>query len=233
MEETIKIVENNISIDIEKLKKIIVDEWQSGNLYRFYYDQGVRGNDLYWYILDDLSDYADILYNEIEKNAQQSLGRPDIALDIYETYPESDKRSIAFSVLNFLEFAWTKSPEEITIKDIPIILDFLDTPSDKILDGRYKWEHYWDTQKTEWIELGTSIDGSIEEAQQVLAEVKQEFEGRKLLKEAILPTKDGGQRKAYYYADGSFIQLKTSEKDCPKMIIIDPVRKNKEKITFK
>jgi len=230
----IKLVETGLSVDIEELKKIIIDEWQSGNLYKFYYDQGVRGNDLYWYILDDLSDYADNLFDEIETGAQKSLGCSGVPLDLYETYPKSDVRSIGFSVLNFLEFAWTKSPEEISAEDIPVILAFLDTPVAKSLEAWDKWDKYWGTQKTtEWIELGTAIKGDIREAEQVLDEVRQEFESRKLLNEIILPTKEGGQRKVYKYEDGSFVQLKTNRNmEHPKIVIIDALRKNKEKITF-
>lgn len=141
MEERIKIVENGICVDIEQLKRIITDEWQE--FYRFYYNQGHRGEDLYKAILGDIADYADGLSYETEENAQKSLGRPNDSLDWYDLYPKSDVRSIGFAVLNFLESVWSKPAESLTTDDIPTILEFLDTPAGKELEAWDKWENYW------------------------------------------------------------------------------------------
>ena len=234
MKKTINIVENSISVDVAKLKKIIIDEWQSRSLYKFYYDQNLPRADLLWYILDDLSTYVENLYDEIEENAQQALGLPGLALDSYDEYPRSDKRSIGFRVLNFLQFAWTLSLEEINSEDIPFILEFLDTPEDESVIAWNRWENYWDDQDLTWLALGTTFDGGIEEANKILDKLRKEYESRNLLREVILPTKDGGQRRTYYYEDGSRLQLRTNGiLSHPKMIIINVIRKNMEKITFK
>jgi hypothetical protein len=233
MKKVINIVENSISVDIEKLKKIIIDEWQSGSLYGFYYDQNLNREDLHWYILDDLSTYLEDLYDEIEGNAQQTLGLPGATLDLYNAYPRSDKRAIGFRVLSFLEFAWTLSLEEINSEDIPFILEFLDTPEDELTVAWNRWENYWNDQDLTWLALGTGIDGGIQEANETLNKLRNEYEPRKLLREVVLSTKDGGQRRTYYYEDGSRLQLRTNGiLSHPKMIIIDFVRKNMEKITF-
>lgn len=233
MKKAIRIVENSISVDIEKLKKIIIDEWQSGSLYEFYYNQNLNREDLHWYILDDLSTYSENLYDEIEANAQKALDLPGAILDLYDEYPRSDKHAIGFRVLNFLQFAWTLSCEEINSEDIPFILEFLDTPDNGLMEAWNRWENYWDKQDLTWLALGTGLDGGIEKANKLLDKLRKEYESRKLLREVILPTKDGGQRKIYYYEDGSRLQLRTNGiLSHPKMIIIDVVRKNMEKITF-
>lgn len=234
MKKTINIVENNISVDIEKLKKIIIDEWQSGNLYNFYYNQNLNRADLHWYIFDDLSTYLEHIYDEIKRNAQQDLNLPDAILDLYDEYPRSDKRSIGFRVLNFLQFVWTLSLEEINSEDIAFILEFLDTPEDELTIAWDRWENYWNDQDLTWLALGTELDGGIQEANETLDRLQKEYESRNLLREVVLPTKDGGQRKTYYYEDGSRLQLRTNGiLSHPRMIIINVVRKNMEKITFK
>jgi len=143
MKETIKIVENNITINVEQLKKIIMDKWQSGVLYRFYYNQGARGEQLYKRILEEIDDYADQVHYEVEENAQKRFGKPNVKLDWGDKYPKSDVRSIGFEVLSMLTFAWASSPEELIVDDIPAILEFLDTPPGKSLEAWDKWEKYW------------------------------------------------------------------------------------------
>ena len=231
--ESIKIVSNNIQVNNECLKKIIIDEW--GALYKFYHDLRIRDEKLNQFILDDIADCATDLWNDIEKKAQEELNNPNIKLDIYDKYPKSDIRSIGFRVLNFLEFAWIYSYGDLLIDDIPFIFEFLDTTPDNLLEAWKKWENYWDRKIEEeegWLALMTSIDGGLSEAIKLLVKIKKEFEGRTLFEEIIIPVKHGGERMAYYYRDGSFVQLKIRN-GIPIMIIIDAVKKNKEKITFK
>ncbi len=141
MEERIKIVDNGICVDIEQLKKIITDDWQE--FYRFYYQKGYRGEDLYRTILGEIADYANGLAFRTESDAQKKLARPNDRLDWSDSYPKSDVRSIGFKVLNFLETVWGESPEILITDDIPVILEFLDTPPDKSLEAWDKWEKYW------------------------------------------------------------------------------------------
>jgi len=141
MEERIKIVENGICVDIEQLKKIITEEWPE--FYKFSHEQGIRGEDLYASILDDIADSADGLSHETTKNAQKRLGRLEARLDWYDLYPKTDVRSIGFAVLNFLECVWPGPVEALITDDIPVILEFLDTPADKSLSAWDKWEKYW------------------------------------------------------------------------------------------
>jgi hypothetical protein len=144
MKKTINIVENNIFVSTEKLKRIIIDKWQSGHLYNYLSNQGFRGEDLYKFILDDLSDYANGLSYETEYKAQKQLNRPDECLNWYDMYPKSDIHSIGFEVLRLLENVGFGTPiEELTTDDIPMILEFLDTPPEKSLEAWEKWQKYW------------------------------------------------------------------------------------------
>jgi len=144
IKETIAIRYSETSIDIEKLKKIIVDKWKSNVLYEFYYDQGNRGENLYNIISNELSNYASDLAKEKTCDAQKKLNRPDIRLNWYDNYPKSDVRSIGFEVLLLLaEVGWGTPIEELTTDDIPMILEFLDTPPGKSLEAWEKWEKYW------------------------------------------------------------------------------------------
>lgn len=233
MQETIDIVENGISVDNEKLKKIIIDEWQSGSLFRFYYNQRRPRQDFFWYILDDLSDLADNIYNETETNAQKSLRLPNAKLDICATYENYDKRSIGLRVLIFLQNAWTKSSGKMNADDIRVILEFLDSQPDKLEEAWNHWKNYWGIKKLEWTISYRDIPGSIHEAIEIINKYQKEFESKKLINLVTLPTKDGGDRIVYYYADGSLLQFKAnSELQYIKVIIIDMYKKNKEKITF-
>jgi hypothetical protein len=141
MENEIKIIENNIHVDINELKKIIIDDWK--NFYEYYYTKGYRGENLYKIVLGEIADYANGLSYRIEGSAQELLGRPAAKLDWSDLYPKSDIRSIGFEVLNFLESVWGVPRETLTTDDIPAILEFLDTPADKSLQAWDTWEKYW------------------------------------------------------------------------------------------
>jgi hypothetical protein len=145
MEERINIVDNEISIPIEKLKEIIIDKWQSGHWFNYYYyNLGERGENLYQSIFDDLGDYANGLSYEISNEAEKKLNRPNIRLNWYDQYPKSDIRSIGFEVLSLLEgVGWGTPIEKLTTDDIPMILEFLDTPPEKSLEAWDRWEKYW------------------------------------------------------------------------------------------
>lgn len=142
MEERIKIVENGICVDIEKLKKIIIDEWQSGRLYKDEYNRGYRGELLYSFILSELEDHVDGLRYEMITQAQKKLGLPEAMLEWSDEYPKTDVRSIGFEVVTKLGFN-SSTIENLTTDDIPAILEFLDTPPDKALEAWDKWEKYW------------------------------------------------------------------------------------------
>ena len=143
MKERINIVENQIAIDTEQLKKSIIDKWHSGDWYNFYYNHSNRRERLFELILSDLADYADAFSYETEGTAQKRLNLPGVSLDWEDKYPKSDIRSIGFEVLNLLAGAWCKAIEELTMDDIPMILEFLDTPPGKSLEAWEKWEKYW------------------------------------------------------------------------------------------
>lgn len=161
MENKIKIVENNICVDIQEIKKIIIDEWLSGEFAKFAYEQGFREEDLYKSILEDIAAYANDLSYKIRVNTQEKLGRPNDMLDWYDLYPKSDVRSIGFEVLNFLDSIVPKSAVVLTTEDIPAILEFLDTPPNKSLETWDKSEKYWknlDYQERQNKLLQTPID---------------------------------------------------------------------------
>ncbi len=144
MEEIIKIVENGICVDIEKLKRIIIDEWQSGRFYKDEYNRGYRGEKLHHFILSELDDHVDGLVWEMRTKAQKELGFPEAMLDWSDEYPRSDVRSIGFEVVKKLLFNFS-TIEKLTTDDIPAILEFLDTPPDKALEAWDKWEKYWES----------------------------------------------------------------------------------------
>lgn len=144
MQETINIVKSGISVDIEKLKKIILDEWLSGDWYNYCYNRGYRGENLYRFILTHLTSYADAILDELVDEARKKLNHPNAYFDCRDNYPKSDVRSIGFEVLLFLErIGWDPPIEELTTDDIPMILEFLDTPPEKSLEAWDRWEKYW------------------------------------------------------------------------------------------
>ncbi len=134
----IKSATKSISVDIEKLKKIVIGEWQSGKLYKFYYEKGDRGVNLYRSILAGIAEYAEDLGDEITENSNLDL---DECLD-KAIYPKSDIRSIGLEVLRILDCSWS-IPESLTTDDIPAILEFLETPPNKSLEAWNKWKKYW------------------------------------------------------------------------------------------
>jgi hypothetical protein len=136
-------VSTGIGVDIEKLKEIIIDEWQSGKLYRKYYNQGRRGADLQHDILTHLMMLVELIEEGIHEEAVKRSGDPQAATDWTYEYPKSDIRSIGFEVLKKISSAWKKPFERLTTQDIPAILEFLDTPPGKSLEAWDKWEKYW------------------------------------------------------------------------------------------
>lgn len=145
MQKWINIVATGIGVDIEKLKKVIIDEWQAGELYRFHYDQGRRGGSLYHSILTELMILVEPIEDEIHEEAVRRSGQPQAATNWTYEHPKSDIRSIGFEVLNKMSSAWSdwRFFEVLTADDIPVILEFLDTPPDKSLEAWDKWEKYW------------------------------------------------------------------------------------------
>lgn len=143
MQERITIAESGISVDVEKLKTLIVDKWQSGRLYNHYYNNGSRGESLFSSILNELTDYADGIFYEIINETRKKFNFPNAYLDCLENYSKSDVRSIGFQVLLLLERVWSAPIEELTTDDIPMILEFLDAPPEKSLEAWDKWEKYW------------------------------------------------------------------------------------------
>lgn len=145
MQKWIKIVDTGIGVDVEKLKKIIIDEWQSGELYKCYYNQGSRGGQLQHDILVGLMILAEPIQEEIHEEAVKKSGDSGAATDWTYKYPRSDIRSIGFEVLSKLLSAWKdwRFVEILTTDDIPMILEFLDTPPGKSLEAWDKWEKYW------------------------------------------------------------------------------------------
>jgi hypothetical protein len=133
-----KLVTKDIYIDIEQIKKIIINKWQSGQLYRFYYEQGKRNENLYQSILASIALYADDISDEI----MEKLNLADDEYLYVPGYPKSDKVSIIFEVLRLLDDDWS-TIDRLTTDDIPTILEFLDTPLGKELEAWEKWEKYW------------------------------------------------------------------------------------------
>jgi hypothetical protein len=138
MNKYINIVQNGLLADHNKLKKIILDEWPK--IYANYYNQNLRGEQLYRFVMGDVADEADGLEYEIETKAQNDLGQSD-SLDWGDRYPKSDHRSIGFEVLNKLTCVYKAG--DLVLEDIPVILEFLDTPPGKELEAWDTWEKYW------------------------------------------------------------------------------------------
>lgn len=130
------LVTKDIYIDVEQIKKVIVDKWLSGNLYKFHYEQGKRGERLYQSILADIAYYADKISDEVIESANLV---DDECLD-WTAYPKSDTRSIGLGVLNLLDNGDWWTIERLTTDDIPAILEFLDTPPGKELEAWDKVE---------------------------------------------------------------------------------------------
>ncbi len=137
--KTYKLVAKDIYIDIEQIKKIIINKWQSGELYRFYHEQGKRHEDLYQSILTSIALYANDIEDEVIESANLTA---DECLYVSE-YSKSDKNSIIFEILTLLDNGDWQKIERLTTDDIPAILEFLDTPPGKELEAWDKWEKYW------------------------------------------------------------------------------------------
>ena len=123
---------------LKKIKKII-NEWQSGEIYRFYYAQGGRGEELYKSILAEIGCCIGDIVDDLIKSANLA----DDECLFVTAYPKSDKQSIIFEIVDLLDGDWWKF-ERLTTEDIPAILEFLDTPPGKELEAWDKWEKYWD-----------------------------------------------------------------------------------------
>ena len=114
MEELIKIVSNDLFVDTEELRKIIVGEWQSEELYRYFHSRGYRGKDLYESILSEVDNYMDDIFYAFVENARKKLGRPSAPIDtFYDKYPKSDVRSIGFEIMDKLSFIGERSLSKI------------------------------------------------------------------------------------------------------------------------
>lgn len=145
MQEWINIVDTGVGVDIKQLKKIIIDEWQSGELYSFYYNQGLRGGSLQRALLTELMTLVEPIEEVVHGEALKKSGHSKAATNWVDKYPKSDIRSIGFEVLDKMLHAWSdhQSLEKLTSEDIPAILEFLDTPPGKSLEAWDKWEKYW------------------------------------------------------------------------------------------
>lgn len=145
MQPWVNIIDTGVGVDIEQLKKIIIDEWQSGKLYRFHYNRGCRGADLQDDILTDLMILAEPIQEAVHEEAVRRSGYLKAATNWIDKYPKSDIRSIGFEVLQKLLSACSdwRFFENLTTDDIPAILEFLDTPPDKTLEAWDKWDKYW------------------------------------------------------------------------------------------
>ncbi|MDR3551339.1 MAG: hypothetical protein P4L31_08040 [Candidatus Babeliales bacterium] len=147
MQKWVNIVDTGVGVDIKKLKKIIIDEWQSGELYKFYYDKGNRGADLQNSILTCLMTFSEPIHEEVHEKAVEKSGDLQAATNWIDKYPHSDIRSIGFEVLVKMLSACEDSRhfECLTSEDIPAILEFLVTPpdSESVLKAWDKWEKYW------------------------------------------------------------------------------------------
>lgn len=143
MKENISYVELGIAIDCKKLKKIIIDKWQSGDIYKHNYGLGYRAEELHKNILLDIVGEAEDFEHAFKKGILNAMGLSSEEINWYDSYPKSDKRSKAWEVLNFLISLGLKPIEALTTDDIPVILNFLDTPPEKLQEGWDKWEEYW------------------------------------------------------------------------------------------
>ena len=142
MVKEVSYVDLGLRINHDVLKRII-HKWYSGEYYKYNYNLGYRGEELYENILIDiLSDTEGIEY-DIEKEALDNFGLSPEQLDFYHEYPKSDVRSIGWEVLNFFTSIGGGPVEELILDDIPFILEFLNTPADKTLEAWEKWESYW------------------------------------------------------------------------------------------
>lgn len=215
MEKRIKIVDNDISVDIGKLKRIITHDWPE--LLRHFYKLGYRGEELYFSVLNEMESEAEDLFWEIEKIAQKILNMPDIDLDRADLYPKSDIRSMEFEILSFLEYLLARPIEGLTTEDIPFILEILDTSADQSLEAWNKWEKYWGNldyparrkklledpkynyRTPFYVALNTKSHGDIEQAQDLLYTLIKEFAPKQLVAEGDKIVKNGELRVLYQY----------------------------------
>lgn len=144
MVKKISYVDLGLSISCDELKKIIIDKWQSGKLYKYNYSLGYRGESLYENILHDLMCCAEDLGYDIEKKALDDFGLCRDQLVGGSQYQKTDTQSVGWEVFGLLSFSGLKPIEELTTDDIPMILEFLDTPADKLEEAWDKWEKYWE-----------------------------------------------------------------------------------------
>jgi hypothetical protein len=245
------IVENGICVDIGQLKKILIEDWP--RLHRRALEEKMKGEEFYRFILGEIADCADALSYRIRDAEAKRLGRPGGTLDWQDYYPKSDVRSIGLEVLNFLNGVCAGPIEILTTDDIPVILEFLDTPPDKSVEAWDKWEKYWDSldyqerrrqlfekigilkevEKVEKTILNTEHQGGIKEAQEFFDKIKKEFASRELRREGIMTMLDV-QRMYSQYEDDTYVQLVFgNEPGCPRIEITDEKSHTFETITFK
>ena len=89
-------------------------------------------------LLDLVDNWAEGNLSEIQVHeiAEEIWGKED-----WPNYPEDDPRSIALGVVSYLEVL---NYQLVTEEDIPIIVDFLNTPKGKEKNGWVNWRRYWE-----------------------------------------------------------------------------------------
>jgi hypothetical protein len=79
--------------------------------------------------------HGEISAQRVHEEAEQLLetvGRPNL--------PETDRRAIPLEVVSQLDIL---NHQLITVDDIPVILEFLETPPEHELQAWSRWQSYW------------------------------------------------------------------------------------------
>jgi hypothetical protein len=127
--------EDNLTVDKDKLLQIIEDfsvwpEIPKYNKRRWAMDIEVNTGDL---------------FDEMYMNTRKKYGMRNLAISDAR-YPKNNPQSIYWEVFDLLDSAYMNNVE---IKDIPMLKEFLNTPPGKELEAWKKWDAYWAKRQEE------------------------------------------------------------------------------------
>ena len=121
--------EDNIKVNRDRLLQIIEEFSKWPNIPKY--------DNISWAL--DIADSIDELFDELYEQLCTKYHTRKLAISA-ERHPKTNPQSLYWEVLDVLTSAYMNNVE---IKDIPMLKEFLNTPRGKELEAWEKWDAYW------------------------------------------------------------------------------------------